>query len=145
MSQFFERLPFERTPVRFRSPVEEVLRFGEGDSVIKVFHACRVVVWLVGGFEMAAHQERLVAVLLLDPVDRFFCDEVGGETGHALAERTVARPWVAAFDESRVAVFSLVVENGIIVEPLRLRFDMPFTDKSGIVAVGLQDGCQCGN
>ena len=52
---------------------------------------------------------------------------------------------LAAFDESRVAVFSLVVENGIIVEPLRLRFDMPFTDKSGIVAVGLQDGCQCGN
>ena len=94
---------------------------------------------------MAAHQERLVGVLLLDPVDRFFCDEVGGETGYALAERTVARPWVAAFDESRVAVFSLVVENGIIVEPLRLRFDMPFTDKSGIVAVGLQDGCQCGN
>ena len=135
----------ERASVGFRPPVQEVLRFGEGDTVIKVLHARRVVVWFVGGFEVAAHQERFVAVLLLYPVDGFFGDKVGGKAEYTLAKPAVARPRVGAFDESRVAVFSLVIEDRVIIEPLRLRLDMPFADKSCVVAVGLQGGCQCGD
>ena len=38
------------------------------------------------------------------------------------------------FIKSRVSVLALVMEHGIEVETLRLRFQMPFTDQSGLIA-----------
>ena len=96
-----------------------------------MLHAYRVVVGFVRCFEMAAHQEGLVAVLLFHPSDGF----LGAE--HPFAELVVAGPRVGALYESRVTVFALIVEDGVVVESLRLRLDMPFADESGVVSVGL--------
>ena len=102
-----------------------------------MLHAYRVVVGFVRYFEMAAHQEGLIAVLLFHPSDGFLGDEVGGEAEHPFAELVVAGPRVGALYESRVTVFALIVEDGVVVESLRLRLDMPFADESGVVSVGL--------
>ena len=91
----------------------------------------------MGGFEVAAHQERFVAVLLLYPVDGFFRNEVGRETEYTFSETSVARPWVGTFDESGVTVLSLVLENGIVIKSLWLRLDVPFPDKPCAVSVCL--------
>ena len=139
--QFFECLADERTPVGFRPPVENVFRLGEGDTVVEVLHAYRIIVRLVGRLEVAAHHERLLAVLLFDPLDGFFCHQIGREAQYPFAETPVARPGIGALDECRIAVFALVEEDRVIVKPLRLRLDMPFADQSGVVSVGLQGGC----
>ena len=82
-------------------------------------------------------QTHLIAVLLFHPSDGFLGDEVGGEAEHPFAELVVAGPRVGALYESRVTVFALIVEDGVVVESLRLRLDMPFADESGVVSVGL--------
>ena len=95
----------------------------------------------MGRLEVAAHHERLLAVLLFDPLDGFFCHQIGREAQYPFAETPVARPGIGALDECRIAVFALVEEDRVIVKPLRLRLDMPFADQSGVVSVGLQGGC----
>ena len=110
-----------------------------------MLHAYRVVVGFVRCFEMAAHQEGLVAVLLFHPSDGFLGDEVGGEAEDPFAEPSVARPRIGALYEGRVTVFALIVEDGVVVESLRLRLDMPFADESGVVSVGLQQGGKGGD
>ena len=110
-----------------------------------MLHAYRVVVGFVRCFEMAAHQEGLIAVLLFHPSDGFLGDEAGGEAKDPFAELVVAGPRVGALYESRVTVFALIVEDGVVVESLRLRLDMPFADESGVVSVGLQQGGKGGD
>ena len=46
-------------------------RFGKHDSVIQMSHPFREVIRLVGGFEVAAHQERLRLVLFFHPCNGF--------------------------------------------------------------------------
>ena len=44
---------------------------------------------------------------------------------YSLTQITVTRPRFRAINHRRIAILALVVENGIIVEPLGLRHQMP--------------------
>jgi len=106
-------------------------------------HPFREIIRFVGGLEMAAHQERFSGRLGLHPFYGFFSNQIGRESPYPLAEIPVSGPRVGTVYESRVAVLALIIENGIVVKPLRLRFKMPFSDKGRMVSALLKDSGYC--
>ena len=97
-------------------------------------HPFREIPRLVCSLEMTTHHERPVLIGLFHPTDRLICHDIRGETSYPLPEITLTRPRFRTIYKSRVSVLALVMEHGIEVETLRLRFQMPFTDQSGLIA-----------
>ena len=97
-------------------------------------HPFREIPRLVCSLEMTTHHERPVLIGLFHPTDRLIRHDIRGETSYPLPEITLTRPRVRTVYESRVPVLALVMKHGIEVETLRLRFQMPFTDQSGLIA-----------
>ena len=121
-----ERLPAEGTPVGFQSPVEQVVGLGKCHPVIQVAHTLGEIVGLMCGLEVAAHQEGTVAVgVFFHPLDGLDGDDVGGEASHPETGVDMPRSRPVAVYEGGVAVLSLVVEDGVVVESLRLGAQVP--------------------
>ena len=97
-------------------------------------HPFREIPRLVCSLEMTTHHERPVLIGLFHPTDRLIRHDIRGETSYPLPEITLTRPRFRTIYKSRVSVLALVMEHGIEVETLRLRFQMPFTDQSGLIA-----------
>ena len=57
---------------------------------------------------------------------------------YTFAEVPVTRPGDIAVLEGGVAIFALVVEYGVVVEPLRLRLQVPLAHQPCVVAGSLQ-------
>ena len=114
------------------------MRFRKFNSIIQVGIAERIVIRLMRRLEMTAHQKRFRPVLLTDPCYSLVCDQIRGKALHSLSIVSGTRPWIAAFNERRVAVLTLIIKHRILVETLWLRLQMPLTHKSRSVAALLQ-------
>ena len=97
-------------------------------------HPFREIPRLVCSLEMATHHERPVLIGLFHPADRLLRHDIRRETAYPLPEIAFPRPRFRTIYKSRVPVLALVMKHGIEVETLRLRFQMPFTDQSGLIA-----------
>lgn len=83
------------------------------------------------GLEVAAHQEGTVAVgVFFHPLDGLVGDDVGGEASHPETVVDMPRPRPVAVYEGGVAVLSLVVEDGVVVESLRLGAQVPLAHEA---------------
>ena len=98
-------------------------------------HPFREIPRLVCSLEMTTHHERPVLIGLISSNGSPLSVTISVEKPRTRSPKiTLTRPRVRTVYESRVPVLALVMKHGIEVETLRLRFQMPFTDQSGLIA-----------
>jgi len=137
--QVNERLARERAARLRGAEFEQVFRFGEPHTVVKVREPLREIARFVRSLEVAEHRKGLRPVPLFDPADRLVGHQIGRESlFHRAAYALVVVHPVFGRLEYRVAVGALIVENAVIVESRWFLFQMPFADQRRPVAGLLQ-------